>query len=194
MTDPQSMTDSYRMKKIVAYLAIIVGGIVAFAVLAPLMVPMVIAIASLAIVIGCPVWVFLDARRLGVKSPLLWALFSVFAPVLGTVIYLIARPEAPVSAPCPTCGATVLASYALCPQCGRDLPPARHFCGACNREVDQSWKFCPYCRIDLARAPRAGHCPNCSLRVEPAWRFCPMCETPLPGRSDETTANLGGLT
>jgi hypothetical protein len=192
MTDSQSMLDSYRAKKIIAYVAIIIGGIVAFIVLAPLMVPMAVAVTALAVAIGCPVWVFLDARRLGVNSALLWALLAVFAPVVGTVIYLIARPETPVSGPCPACGATVLANYALCPQCGRDLPPARRFCGVCNREVDPSWKFCPYCRIDLAQKTSTDHCPKCSLKVDSGWRFCPMCETPLSDRSNEMAS--GGLT
>lgn len=191
MTDLPSSLDSYRLKKILAYVAIIAGGVLAFGLLAPVVLPLAFAASALAIVIGCPVWVFLDARKIGLKRAIFWALLALFAPVVGTVIYLISRPEEPLVSTCPGCGETLLASYALCPQCGQDLPAPHRFCHACNHELEQAWKFCPYCRVDLAQKPSSGLCPRCSLKVETSWRFCPMCEAPLT--TQEAASPSGGL-
>ncbi|MFO0985326.1 MAG: zinc ribbon domain-containing protein [Planctomycetota bacterium] len=169
----------YGLKKLLAYTVIVAGGVLAFAVLAPLVIPPVFAVAAIAIVIGCPVWVFLDARRLALRGAIFWALLAFFAPIVGTVIYLIARPDVPAESPCPSCGGSVLSTFALCPHCGADLPAARKFCFSCRHEIDPLWRYCAYCRVDLAQAPVAGVCPKCSLKVEPAWRYCPMCETSL---------------
>ena len=52
-----------------------------------------------------PTWVFVDARGRGLRRAWLFAFLTALSAVVGLVVYLIARPEAPAALSCPGCGA-----------------------------------------------------------------------------------------
>ena len=102
-----------------------------------------------------PTWVYVDARGRGVRRAWLFAFLTAISVLVGLVVYLIARPEAPAALQCPGCGREVDGA-AWCPHCGHDLSAS--FCGTCRYPLKADWAFCPACRTEIkpdgARRPR----------------------------------------
>ena len=103
----------------------------------------------LAVFLGPPVWVFIDSDARGLSRPFAWALFALFAPVIGTVIYLLVRPDKEALGNCDGCGREVSLDFAICPFCGTGRSPSRHTCPSCYSEISGDWSFCPFCRQEL---------------------------------------------
>ena len=71
----------------------------------------------LAVQIALLVWVAKDAKARGMDSAILWMLLVLFFPLLGLVVYILARPKGDV-APCPNCSNKRLLASVKCPHCG----------------------------------------------------------------------------
>lgn len=97
-----------------------------------------------------PTWVYVDARGRGVRRAWLFAFLAALSALVGLVVYLIARPEAPGALHCPGCGREV-DGHAWCPHCGHDLSAA--FCSACRYPLKPDWVFCPACRAEIRSQP-----------------------------------------
>jgi hypothetical protein len=97
-----------------------------------------------------PTWVYVDARGRGLRRAWLFAFLTAISVLVGLVVYLIARPEAPAALQCPGCSREVDGA-AWCPHCGHDLSSA--FCATCRYPLKQDWVYCPACRTEIK--PRA---------------------------------------
>jgi hypothetical protein len=105
-----------------------------------------------------PTWVYVDARGRGLRRAWLFAFLTALSGLVGLVVYLIARPEAPATLRCPGCGREV-DGQAYCPHCGHDLSTA--FCSACRYPLKPDWVFCPACRAEIRpQAPPAAPAPE----------------------------------
>jgi len=124
--------DYYRPSDAVEALAGVAGGVAGF--------------AAVGLWLLLPSWVFVDARARGVRRAPLWAFLTALSLAIGLVVYLIARPEHPVTLTCPGCGKDVDGG-AYCPHCGRDLTTA--FCATCRYPLKPDWVFCPACRTEI---------------------------------------------
>ncbi len=110
-----------------------------------------------------PTWVYVDGREHGIRRPMLWSFLVLISGLLGLVVYLIGRPEAPQVLRCPECRREVNGG-AFCPHCGRDL--AGTFCAACRYPLKSGWVFCPSCRAPLA--PPTAAPGSASAEAQPA--------------------------
>lgn len=94
------------------------------------------------VILGTSIWVFIDARNIGVKkglitgianmSPVMWLISCLFLWIIAFPIYLIKRPELKRAASadgadngsvngmvfCRGCGKQIHSSAANCPKCG----------------------------------------------------------------------------
>ncbi len=108
-----------------------------------------------------PTWVYVDARGRGVRRAWLFAFLTAMSGPLGLIVYLIARPEGPLSLQCPGCGREVDGG-AFCPHCGRDLSTA--FCGTCRYPLKPDWSYCPACRGEIRPQPSRPEAPAASAQ------------------------------
>ena len=105
-------------------------------------IPMMLAI--LVLLIG---YVYVDAKRRGMRY-VLWTLLAIFIPnAIGIVLYFILRDPLPQS--CPKCGALVPLRFSPCPACGTALA---HTCPDCRRRVESEWLHCAHCGASLTPA------------------------------------------
>jgi hypothetical protein len=105
-----------------------------------------------------PTWVYVDARGRGLRRAWLFAFLTAISALVGLVVYLIARPEAPAALVCPGCSREVDGN-AYCPHCGQDLSAA--FCSACRYPLKPDWAFCPACRTEIrSQVPTAAPTPE----------------------------------
>lgn len=82
-----------------------------------------------AIMVGCMIFVWKDAKARGDTNAALWLVFTLVCSWVGAVVYLLARPKGDLS-PCPQCHQPRLATLTRCPLCGADSgaassPPAK---------------------------------------------------------------------
>ncbi|HXY41467.1 MAG TPA: zinc ribbon domain-containing protein [Vicinamibacteria bacterium] len=103
-----------------------------------------------------PTWVYVDARGRGVRRAWLFAFLTAMSGPVGLIVYLIARPERPLSLQCPGCGREVDGG-AFCPHCGRDLSTA--FCATCRYPLKPEWSYCPACRGEIRPQPSRPEAP-----------------------------------
>jgi len=108
-----------------------------------------------------PTWVYVDARGRGVRRAWLFAFLTALSGPLGLIVYLIARPEGPLSLQCPGCGREVDGG-AFCPHCGRDLSTA--FCATCRYPLKPGWSYCPACRSEIRPQPSRPEVPAASAQ------------------------------
>ncbi|HEV2492329.1 MAG TPA: zinc ribbon domain-containing protein [Terriglobia bacterium] len=104
--------------------------------------------ASLFLFLFC--YIYMDARRRGMKAGL-WLLLAIFVPdLIGVLIYFLMRDPLPLN--CPQCGAVGNARYNYCPSCGQNYRPT---CPQCKQEARPGDHYCPNCAYDLTTAKSA---------------------------------------
>jgi len=79
--------------------------------------PVIFAVAVIALNIALLVWVARDAKARGMDSSVLWMALVMFTGLIGLVIYLFSRPQGNL-VPCQECGNKRLQASARCPNCG----------------------------------------------------------------------------
>lgn len=108
--------------------------------------------ASLFLCLFC--YIYLDAKRRGMKA-FLWLLLAVFVPdLIGVVIYFLLREPLPLN--CPQCGAVGNARFNYCPDCGYNFRPT---CPQCKQEATPGAHYCPNCAYDLSATKPASAAP-----------------------------------
>jgi hypothetical protein len=89
-------------------------------------------------------YIYVDARRRGMRY-ITWTLLAFFVyGGIGFILYFVLRE--PTLVHCPKCNATGRSGFIFCPQCGTELAAS---CPACKRAVEPEWRRCVYCGIDL---------------------------------------------
>ena len=81
------------------------------------------------------VYVFIDAKRRGVKAFWAWGLVA-----------LIREHQLAQYGACPKCGTTIEKDFIVCPVCNTQV---RNVCPSCHKPLDAHWKVCPYCRTHI---------------------------------------------
>ncbi len=80
---------------------------------------------------------------------------------------MTAKPSAPATEKCPSCGASVKQGAKFCPECGK---PMQALCPKCGKPVKEGSKFCPECGTSLQP-----NCPKCGSKLNAGAKFCPEC-------------------
>ena len=111
-------------------------------------------------------FIFNDSRGRGHAFPisLLWAIGSVFMPIIVAPLYLIVGRKAAglqekrnqdpniidieatvveETVDCSMCGSKVQEDLLVCPHCNHTLKPK---CKSCGQEMNREWKICPRCQ------------------------------------------------
>jgi len=145
MTNQEAEKGGWSVTKVISYIIITLGAILAVALVISLLSHAIGALVILAW-LGLPIWVYYDARSRGMDKPLLWAVLVLFSFFIGLLVYLIVRPERVLGTTCSKCKRKIESTFALCPYCGYDLRSSSSVCPSCGREIDAQWKYCPYCR------------------------------------------------
>jgi hypothetical protein len=90
-------------------------------------------------------YIYLDAKRRGMKA-ILWLLLAILVPdLIGVLIYFLLREPLPLS--CPHCGAVARARFNYCPSCGNNFRPT---CPQCKQEARPGDRYCPNCGYNLS--------------------------------------------
>lgn len=100
-----------------------------------------------------PTWVYFDAVKRGVRSPVVWGVLIFFANILGLLVYLIARSSADGNSDCSVCRQPLSGEFDYCPHCGNPVGDRR--CQVCRHKVQPGWTFCPACRAELGKSEPA---------------------------------------
>lgn len=106
-----------------------------------------IAVAIYILLIG---FVYVDAKRRGMRY-VMWTLLCIFiGNGIGLILYFILRD--PMPAPCPKCSFLVGASFSFCPKCGAEM---YRVCHGCHKKLGQGWANCAYCGMPVgSQTPR----------------------------------------
>lgn len=139
--------------------AVVAAGMVLFIVLlkptppeAPLPLPIKVLVGTLAgavlfcyaLVIG---YVYVDAKRRGMRY-VMWTWLAALVPnAIGIILYFVLRDPLLVS--CTACRARARQNLTYCPQCGSPIGRA---CPQCRRPVEPGWLNCAYCGVKLPSA------------------------------------------
>lgn len=110
------------------------------------------------------VYVFIDARRRGVRAFWAWGIVALI-PFVGLIAYVVLRPSSYLAdreeqeldmalrerqlaayGTCPQCGTSIEKDFVVCPVCNTQV---RNVCPSCHRPLDAHWKVCPYCRTHI---------------------------------------------
>jgi hypothetical protein len=148
--------DGWNSRRIAAYALIILGALLALNLLLHAL-PILMMVA---ILLGPPIWVYLDGTKRGLERASLWALLVLFSNVVGLVVYLIARPDAELCR-CARCGANMRPEWRVCAACGAEADPSP-ICPSCAAPVESGWRYCPLCKGELvlpAAVPAAAEVP-----------------------------------
>lgn len=106
----------------------------------------IIGIFMLCIPVVIGIFVYTDAKKLGLNE-WLWTLVAIFVPnLLGVIIYLVVRSGEKKKLNCVKCGTIVEKDYSICPACGH---PLKEKCNSCGKPIETTWKVCPYCASQL---------------------------------------------
>jgi hypothetical protein len=109
------------------------------------------AAIGIALVLCLFCYVYMDAKRRGMKA-IFWLLLAILVPdLIGVVIYFLLREPLPLN--CPQCGAVGNARFNYCPNCGHNFRPT---CPQCKQEARPGDHFCPNCAYDLTATKRTG--------------------------------------
>ena len=103
------------------------------------------------------VYVFIDARRRGVRAFWAWGIVALIPFVVRPSSYLADREEQELDmalrerqlaayGTCPQCGTSIEKDFVVCPVCNTQV---RNVCPSCHRPLDAHWKVCPYCRTHI---------------------------------------------
>jgi len=90
-------------------------------------------------------FVYVDAKRRGMRY-VMWTLLATFiGNGIGIILYFLMRD--PMPTPCPKCSRLSAQSFTFCPHCGAEL---MRTCRVCHRKLGQGWSNCAYCGTSLA--------------------------------------------
>jgi hypothetical protein len=85
-------------------------------------------------------FVYVDAKRRGMRY-VMWTLLATFiGNGIGIILYFLMRD--PMPTPCPKCSRLAAQSFTFCPSCGAEL---MRTCKVCHRKLGQGWSNCAYC-------------------------------------------------
>src|SRR5262245_1139635 len=163
------------LKMLGAALVVAVLGIACFQVLLVPVVGLGVVVGFVVVLLGPPLWVFIDATHREVRRPFHWAVFALLAPIIGAVVYLLARPEAVAQVACTQCQKPVRQDYSACPFCGAAAAVVPRSCPSCHSVLESEWAFCPYCRLDLHQAETSGLHSADAAAAEERTSFCRDC-------------------
>lgn len=141
--------EEWTLRRLAAWALIALGVLLALNLLIRGL-PILIGVAVL---LGPPIWVYLDGTKRGLDRAPLWALLVLLSNVVGLVIYLIARPDAELRS-CKHCGANLRPEWRVCASCGAEADASRA-CPSCAAVVDRGWRYCPQCKAELPVEPTA---------------------------------------
>ena len=103
-----------------------------------------------AIHIGICTWVYRNAKKNKIDSPVVWFLLCFILPFpFGLIIYIVVRSNKRTNVSngtiCASCGA-VVEGHNFCPSCGvNQITP----CPNCKTQVKSAWNNCPECGVKL---------------------------------------------
>ncbi len=80
---------------------------------------------------------------------------------------MTAKPAAPQTEKCPSCGASAKTGSKFCPECGK---PMHAQCPKCGAAVKEGTKFCSECGASLQPV-----CAKCGAKLNAGAKFCPEC-------------------
>ncbi len=171
------------LKLLLAAVVVLALGIALFQLLLVPVVGLGVVVGFVIVLLGPPLWVFIDSTNREMKRPFLWGMFALLAPLIGAVIYLIVRPEWVRKVACQSCQKMVREDYQVCPWCGAASSNGPKSCPSCHSVLEMDWAFCPYCRLNLTQ-PVAAHasaagtsfCQFCGAALGTEWKFCPYCQ------------------
>jgi len=99
-------------------------------------------LATYVLLIG---FVYVDAKRRGMRY-VMWTLLSIFVPnAFGIILYFILRD--PLPSPCPKCNYLARGGFTFCPNCGTELLRA---CRVCHKKIETGWTNCAFCGAPIA--------------------------------------------
>jgi hypothetical protein len=85
-------------------------------------------------------FVYVDAKRRGMRH-VMWMLLATFIPnAIGIILYFLLRD--PLPTPCPKCGVSARGAFTFCPSCGTELMRS---CKVCHKKLETGWVNCAYC-------------------------------------------------
>jgi hypothetical protein len=94
-------------------------------------------LAAYVLLIG---FVYVDAKRRGMRQ-VMWTLLAIFIPnAIGVILYFLLRDPLPTA--CPKCGVMARGAFTFCPSCGTELMRA---CKVCHKKLEPGWVNCAYC-------------------------------------------------
>ncbi len=103
---------------------------------------------ALVLLIG---FVYVDAKRRGMRY-VMWTLLAIFIPnSIGIILYFLLRD--PLPTPCPKCGFMARGVFTFCPNCGVEL---MRVCKVCHRKLEPGWVNCAYCGAPTGAQARPG--------------------------------------
>lgn len=104
----------------------------------------ILAGAFLAIYVLLIGFVYVDAKRRGMRY-VMWTLLATFiGNGIGIILYFLMRD--PMPTPCPKCSRLSAQSFTFCPSCGAEL---MRTCKVCHRKLGAGWSNCAYCGTSL---------------------------------------------
>jgi hypothetical protein len=90
-------------------------------------------------------FVYVDAKRRGMRY-VMWTWLTIFVPYsIGVILYFVLRD--PMPTPCPKCSRLSAQSFTFCPSCGAEL---MRTCRVCHKKLGAGWVNCAYCGTSLA--------------------------------------------
>jgi hypothetical protein len=95
-------------------------------------------------------FVYVDAKRRGMRY-VVWTWLAIVIPdMIGVILYFILRD--PMPTPCPKCGKLVAQSFSFCPDCATEL---MRTCKVCHKKLGTGWVNCAYCGAPVgSQTPR----------------------------------------
>ena len=89
-------------------------------------------------------FVYVDAKRRGMRY-VMWTWLTIFVPYsIGIILYFVLRD--PMPTPCPKCNRLSAQSFTFCPSCGTEL---MRTCRVCHKKLGAGWVNCAYCGTSL---------------------------------------------
>jgi len=72
-------------------------------------------------------WVYKDAQKRGLESPMLWGVLAFFGGIIGVIIYVVMRNNLKPTSKAPR---------RFCPSCGRNIPFDANICPYCGKKFE----------------------------------------------------------
>jgi hypothetical protein len=95
-------------------------------------------------------FIYMDAKRRGMRAGM-WTVLAIVIPYsIGIILYFVLRD--PMPTPCPKCSRLSAQSFTFCPSCGAEL---MRTCRVCHKKLGAGWVNCAYCGTSLAAEARS---------------------------------------